>query len=172
MDISKPVQGEYKPYFQRYLDLVGEGMFSELFEKGTQFFISAAREFPAEKENFSYAPGKWTVKQLIQHVTDTDRVFAYRAMVAARKDVKTVLNVVDEDLYAANAPVDKCSMKDLILEFESHRLSFLKMVQKLDTEKSSFCVQVDGFPVSARAMAYVSIGHCIHHANILRERYL
>ena len=172
MELQKPEQGEYKPYFQRYLDLVPAGKFSELFNEGTQNVIRAMNSVPSAKENFSYAPGKWTVKQLLQHVTDTDRVFAYRALVAGRKDIHTVLNVVDENLYAENALVEHAAIKDMLEEFESHRFSFIKMLLNLNEEQSRFCVPVDGFPVSARAMGYVSIGHCIHHANILRERYL
>lgn len=172
MELLKPEPAEFKPYFQRYLDLTGEGGFSSVFNKGTQVVTDVFKLVPADKEDYRYAPEKWTVKQLLQHVTDTDRVFAYRALVAGRMDTKTVLNVVDENHYADMAAVSHRNLSDMLAEFESHRSAFLKLLQNLTDEQSRFCALVDGYPASARSMGYVSIGHCIHHANILRERYL
>ena len=105
MSLQRPIADEYNPYFQRYLDLVPEGNFENLFNDHTRELTEALKEIPADKEEFAYASGKWTVKQLVQHVSDTDRIFSYRALVAARGDTQTMLFSMDENQYAANADV-------------------------------------------------------------------
>src|SRR6188508_1182312 len=105
MTIDRPEPGEYNPYFQHYLDLVPPGKFATLFPDHTMELIAAIKQIPYEKENFAYANGKWSIKQMLQHLTDTDRIFSYRALVASRGDEKTMLFSMDENQYAANADV-------------------------------------------------------------------
>lgn len=169
--MQKPNTNEHAPYFSRYIALVGEGdFFDELnvsFERCYQLF----NNLPAEKHNFRYAEGKWTPKEMLMHIIDTERVFSYRAMTIARND-KTPLPGFDENAYADSIDVSNRSMSSLLDEFKAVRQATLSFFQNLPEENSSIIGNANNFPTSPRAIAYMIIGHVIHHGNILSERYL
>lgn len=172
MALNRPDPSEYNPYFQHYLDLVPDGDFDSLFKAHTDDLVKVFRSIPAEKEDFAYAEGKWSVKQMLQHITDTDRCFSYRAFVAARKDLKTTLFSMDENQYSLSADVSNRSLSEIADEFEAVRNSFYLLVKNLDEDKSSAKAFVESHPVTARAMAWIAIGHGMHHLAVLRERYI
>lgn len=171
MAIQRPVQGEYNPYFDNYLKLVPEGNFEDLFTAHTDALIAALRSIPAEKADYAYAPGKWTIKQMVQHISDTDRVFSYRALVAARGDLNTSLYSFDENQYADNAVVSIKTLSALIDELKCVRQALYYLVKDLDEKSSTQKVFVAEHPLTAHAMAYISIGHGMHHLSVLRSRY-
>src|SRR5688572_27445300 len=116
--MKRPEANEYNPYFQHYIDLAGEGNFLDLFRKNTTETIRFFESIPAGKHDYSYAENKWSVKDVLMHIIDTERVFSFRALVAARGDVNTPLRSVDESLYAKNVDVSRRSMKSLLREFK------------------------------------------------------
>ncbi|MBL7820995.1 MAG: DinB family protein [Saprospiraceae bacterium] len=167
--MQRPQANEHRDYFLKYIQLVPEGDIIQLTKKNTEITCDQFRNFQGERENYRYAPEKWTVKEMLLHIIDTERVMAYRALVAARGDAKSPLPSVDENLYAANADVSSRSLENILEEFKAVRESNLKFFETVSEEASMFIA--DG-PVSARAIAYILLGHTMHHLNILNERYI
>jgi uncharacterized damage-inducible protein DinB len=170
--MQKPLTGEYNPYLQRYIDLIPAGNIGELYKKHTSDTLHFFESIPAEKHNYRYADDKWTVKEVLMHMLDTERVMSYRAFVAARKDTQTVLYYMDENAYAANVDVSRRTMEDLLEEFRGIRTATIKLLINLSEEQSAFKVKNMEHSLSARAMAYVMLGHMQHHVNVIKERYL
>jgi hypothetical protein len=174
--MQKPKAEEYNPYFDRYIDLVPEGDYHELLKTNTksaaEFFASIA----PEKHDYKYAEGKWSSKEILMHLIDTEKVMNYRALAAARRDVNIVLPNMDEDMYAKNADVTARSMESLINEFLSVRKVTEIFFENLGEEDSKFTITSDmngsRCKISARAIGYLIPGHVTHHINIIKERYL
>lgn len=167
-----PDKHEYNPYFQKYINLIPEGEFKEIYINNTDETIQFFRNIPAEKHEYRYAEGKWTCKDVLMHIIDTERVMSYRALVAMRGDASTPLPSVDENLYAQNVDVTNRSMEDLVEEFEIVRRSCKKLFDYVTDEQSRFLGNGVNHPVSARAVGYIMLGHSTHHLNVVKERYL
>lgn len=170
--IKKPEIHEYKPTFQKYIDLVGDGNFPEELEKNKWETIQLFKTIPEEKQNYRYAEKKWTVKEVLMHIIDTERGFSFRTLVGARGDGQMPLHVLDENLYAAHADVTNRSMESLLDEFETVRKSITYLFENLTESQSLFKANYVTYPTTTRAWAYITIGHVKHHNNIIRERYL
>ena len=170
--IKLPPVAEYKPYFQGYIDLVPPGEFMDLLSINTGDTYSFFKDISLEKHNYRYAEGKWTIKEVLMHCIDTERVFAYRALVCARGDSKTIMQGMDEDLYAANADVTYRAMGDLVDEFLVVRNNSELLFQYMTEAQSSFVGKNGDDPITARSLGYIMIGHIIHHINVTKERYL
>ena len=95
--MKKPNSKEYVPYFKKYIDLVEDGNFFKLFEENTNQIIHFFSTIPESKHNYKYSPDKWTIKQVLMHINDTERVFAYRALIGGRQDEMTKYNYMDEN---------------------------------------------------------------------------
>lgn len=169
--LQKPGTSEYKPAFQKYIDLVGDGNFLEQLEKNKWETIELFKNIPEEKHNYRYAEKKWTVKEVLLHIIDTERGFSFRTLVCAREDGQMPLYVLDENSYAANADVTNRSMESLLKEFEIVRSGITFLFENLTDEQSRFKGNYVSYP-STRAWAYITIGHVKHHNNVIRERYL
>lgn len=170
--MKKPDTSEYKPYFQRYIDLVKEGDFlAELKENKTET-IAFFKSIPENKHNYRYAEKKWTVKEVLMHMIDTERGFSYRILVCARGDGNTPLHPMDEDFYAANVDVTNRSMDSLLQEFETVRKGVTFLFENLTEAQSKFKGNNITHPITARALGYILIGHVKHHNNVIKERYL
>lgn len=170
--MHKPHPGEYNSYFKRYLDLVPDGNFIDQLKDNTWSVVSFFERLPLEKHTYSYAHGKWTVKQMLLHLIDTERVMSYRALAAARGDERSLLPGMDENLYAANANTDNRNMDDLLGEFNAVRLATLKLFENVSDEQSEQTANIASHLTTTRALGYIIIGHCIHHLKILQELYL
>jgi uncharacterized damage-inducible protein DinB len=118
-----------------------------------------------------YAPGKWTVKQVLGHVVDTERIFTYRALRTARGDA-TPMPGFEQDDYVRFGPFDHCSLADLLDEFRIVRAASIALYRNLTPESWMRKGVANQFPVTVRGLAYLTAGHELHHAKILRERYL
>lgn len=167
-----PESGEYNPYFDKYIQLVPAGEFLEVLKENTSSVIGFFDSIPMEKHLFRYAADKWTCKEVLMHIIDTERVMSYRALVAMRGDADTLLAPVDENLYARNVDVSNRSMKDLLLEFEYVRKATTKLFEYITPAQSMFLGNGQGHPISPRAVGYIMIGHTLHHMNIVSSRYL
>ena len=169
--MGRPAAGEYDGYFERYVALVPERDVTAAIEAGLAGTAAFLRGIPAEMGDHRYAPGKWTVREVVGHVLDTERLLAFRAFAFARGEVAP-LPGADEDVYARNAPHANVPMDDLVDELEHVRGASVALFRHLPDEAWARTGVANGRPVSVRALAYILLGHERHHWNVLRERYL
>jgi DinB family protein len=168
---QRPATDEYAPYFERYISLIPDQDVLKAIEKQLPATVAFLRSIPAERAGFRYAPEKWTVREVIGHVIDAERVFAYRALCFARGD-SAELPGFDENAYVQNASFDQQALDDLIEEFEHVRESNLFLFRHLETPAWERTGVSNGDRISVRALAYIIAGHVEHHLQVLRERYL
>lgn len=163
--------GTYPDYFYKYIRLVENENLNDALKKqlddAAQFFNS----IPQEKYLYKYAEGKWSVKEVLQHIIDTERVFSYRSFVFARKDPNTFPSF-DENEYAKNSNADNRKWEDLISEFIAVRNSTAYLFKSFSEEQLMQAGKASNYEMSVKALGYTIAGHVVHHINILKERYL
>lgn len=169
--MARPVATEFPAYFAGYIAKVNTDTIAEAITVYSAALNDFYTQLPEEKANYRYAEGKWTLKEMLQHIIDAERVFAYRVMCIARKD-KTSLPSFDENTYAEYSQADKRSFDSLKQEFTATRKSTDLLLQSLSEEQLSEQGTSSGKPATAKAIAYVIFGHLLHHKEILEERYL
>jgi uncharacterized damage-inducible protein DinB len=164
---------EYAPYFERYMQLsvLKDKTIIESLESAQDEFDSVLRNLPDKKHSFSYATGKWTLKELIQHVIDTERVFCYRALSFARND-QTPLPGFDQDVFVDNDTANERDYYDLLDEMKVLRKSSTQLFKSFSKEALLRIGVASNNKMSVRALGYLFSGHQIHHINIVKERYL
>lgn len=167
-----PNKNEYYPGYQPYIDLVDNEDFFEQFDNVTNETIDLLKSISIDKLNYKYAENKWTIKEVLMHIIDTERGFSYRAIVCLRNDKKTPLYGMDEDFYAKNVNVTDRGIESMLEEFEIVRKGFRILFENCTDEQASFLGNGVGHEISARALGYISIGHTKHHLNIIRKKYL
>jgi DinB superfamily len=170
LTVARPQAGEYAPYYERYISLVqGEEILNTLDQqrRETMLLLSGRNE---EDGNFRYAPGKWSAKEVLGHVCDTERVFAYRALVFSRADA-TPLAGFEQDDYVRNGPFANRPLCDLIEDFIAVRRATLSLFRNLDEAAWMRRGIANKNDVSVRALAYIIAGHEAHHRGVLEERY-
>ena len=168
--MNRPQADEYVGYFSRYIDQVPDGDIVALLEaqgNATQKLLASIGE---EKGGYRYAPGKWSIKQVIGHIGDAERVFAYRLLAVARGE-KQSLPGFDEKEYVDGANFDSRSLAELAEGLAATRRATLALARSLDDEAWNRRGVANDNSISARAIAWVTAGHERHHVNILRERY-
>ncbi len=168
--MNPPKSNEHNTYFQRYIDLCEDTEFFDQYDNNTNNLVRFLVSLPVEKHQFAYAPGKWTILQLFRHIIDCERVFSYRALVAARGD-SSLLPSFDEDNYAEAVAGETTSMENMLKEFTLLRQSNRFLFENMSEEQSCFTANVNGETLSARAIAFIMIGHVNHHLKVLQERY-
>jgi len=169
--ISPPSPDEYAPFYASYVSLAGGGDIVATMEKQLHeltAFFSARNEQDAE---FRYAPGKWSIKEIVGHVIDTERIFAYRALRISRND-KTPIEGFEQDDYVRFGPFGNCQLTDLIEEFGHVRRSNLALFRSLDKDAWMRRGTASNKEVTVRALAYMLVGHAAHHRNVLEQKYL
>jgi uncharacterized damage-inducible protein DinB len=169
--MQKPEVGEYHANYQKYFDLVAGGDYLSLLRQNSIDLIKRFEKIPVEKLDHKYAEGKWTIKEVLMHIIDTERVFAYRALVAARGDNLTPIYRMDEELYAKNVEVSHRSRESLLAEFKAVRRSTEQLFEQMTEAQSKLPCNITTHPMTARAIGYFMIGHILHHLNIIDERY-
>lgn len=164
---------EYHPYFETYIGPLTdrEESITELMEISAQSFVEFLLEVPEEKETFRYAEGKWNLKEIIRHISDTERVFQYRALRIARND-QTELAGFDQDLFADNSGANEQSLQALIDEFIAVRQSLITLFGSFSEETMQRIGKASGNEISVRAIGYLVSGHQMHHQRVFQERYL
>ncbi len=172
MKVTDIQPAEYAPYQEAYIKLVNdEWNLTEELEVSLHNFIHFVREIPMDKYDYRYAEGKWVIKDIIQHVIDSERIFAYRALRIARGD-KTPLPGFEENDYAVSANAEKRHLQDLLTELSIVRQGNIFMFKSFTDEELARTGAASGYTVSARALGFLLIGHQNHHMNIFKERYL
>jgi hypothetical protein len=169
--MKRPDQEEYAQFYANYVSLVPETDVNSALENQIGELENLFKEISEEKGNFAYAENKWTIKELLGHLIDGERVFSYRAFRISRND-QTPLAGFEENFYVANSNFAKRSLADLLEEFSLLRRANVLFFQNLPAEFWSRTGIASDAEVSVRALAYVMVGHIRHHLNILKERYL
>lgn len=169
--MKRPEKTEYDAYYERYVSLVEETDIVSAMEKQIGELENLLSSVSEEKSLYAYAPGKWTIKEMIGHLTDGEKIFAYRALRISRND-KTPIEGFEQDGYIESSNFNAAPLKDLIDELILARKSNLIMFKNLRSNDWNNVGTASDVPVSVRGLAYIMVGHIRHHAKILRERYL
>ena len=168
----KPLDpSEYSPYHKAYLDVVPDDDILATIASQLETIPALLKQIPEERGVYAYAPGKWSIKQLIGHMSDTERIFAYRALRIGRNDV-TPLAGFEQDDYIAGADFNARPLQNLIEEFIAIRQSSLALFNQFTAEELLRRGTANGSPISVRALAYITAGHAEHHVRILKSRYV
>jgi hypothetical protein len=164
---------EYAPYFEQYMQLISKDESSIIgnLESAQEVFDQLLDNVPAERHCFSYATGKWTLKELIQHIIDTERVFCYRALCFARND-KTALPGYDQDIFVENDSANDRDYYELLEEMRVLRKSTIQLYRSFSEAALLRTGVASDNKISVRALGYLFSGHQLHHLNIVKERYV
>jgi hypothetical protein len=170
--IQKPAEGEYVPYTSAYIDLLpADGLvlvhLRENMQRAKDLFLAQTEE----KLTTPCAPGEWTMKEILSHVIDTERIFAYRALRIARND-PTPLPSFEQDPYVQYSGANARSIADLLEEFTAVRLATLALFNSFDDEAWQRSGTASGHALSVRAAVYIIAGHELHHINSIKQNYL
>ena len=169
--ISKPAAGEFAPNYGRYIDLVPDGDVMGTLATQIHGTVATLHTISDADSLKRYDTGKWSIREIVGHLIDTERVFAYRALRFARND-RTPLPGFEQDDYVASAHFDTRPWAGLIAELEALRQSNIHMFRGFDVEAWRRTGVASGNPISVRALAYLIAGHERHHMRELREKYL
>ncbi len=170
--MKRPKKGEYAPAHEIYLHaLPARGTAQSLLKKTMRETQQLLAGLTPEQGNHAYAPGKWTIKQLLIHLVDTERVFAYRILSFMRAD-RIALPGFNQDVWMEQVDVSERSLKSLMQEWKAVRDNTLFLLAQCTEAQSKFVGTASNWPVSVRAYFFIIAGHHLHHLNILRERYL
>ena len=168
--ISTPQTSEYAPYYGKYVALVPDGDIVSILSRQLDRMDTMLFSIADDEATVAYAPGKWSVKQVLGHITDAERIFAYRALRIARGD-KTPLPGFEQDDYVANADFNVLSLTELLQEYSAVRRATILLFRHLPAEAWTRAGTASNHEVSVRALAYIIAGHDEHHYRILCERY-
>jgi hypothetical protein len=170
LTIARPEPGEYAPYYDRYISLVpGSDILATLDAQRRETMTLLCGRDEADGD-FRYAPGKWSAKEVLGHVCDTERIFAYRALRIARAD-RTPIEGFEQDDYVRNGPFAPAPLPELIEDYIAVRRATLTLFRNLDEPAWSRRGVANKNEVSVRALAYIIAGHELHHRKILEEKY-
>lgn len=162
---------EYAKFYAGYIQALENVELIEELEICLHDFIRFVQNIPMDKFDYRYAPGKWTIKDIIQHLIDAERIFSYRALRIARND-KTPLPGFDDDFYVENTNANSRSIQDLLTELAVVRQSTLSLFKSFAQEQLARTGTASDQEVSVRAIGFIIIGHQKHHQRIFKERYL
>lgn len=172
LKIQKPKEGEYSPYAIMYIKLLPDDGLIKKHLKGnfktTKDFILS---IPNEKLQYRYAEKKWTIKEILMHIMDDERIYAYRALRIARND-KTELPGFEQDDYVPYSRANERTLKNIFHEYATIRNATVSLFKSFDEAAFLRTGTANGHIVSVRALAYHIAGHELHHMNIIKERYL
>lgn len=169
--ITQPDPTEYAPYYRGYISLVPPGDIIATLSRQLDDTVAQLGSISEAQGESRYAPDKWSVKELIGHVIDSERIFVYRALRFARGD-QTPLPGFEQDGYVSNAAFDECRVSDLAIEFEHVRRGNLHLFQNLPDGAWLRRGAANNSEVTVRALAHIIAGHELHHMTILRTKYL
>jgi hypothetical protein len=170
LQIPRPEPGEYAPYYERYISLVsGSDILSTLESQRRQMLLLLSGRDDSDAD-FRYAPDKWSAKEVLGHVCDTERVFAYRALRISRGD-RTPLEGFEQDDYVRNGPFANRPLAELIEDYIAVRRASLTLFRDLDEQAWLRRGIANKNEVTVRAIAYMIAGHELHHRRILEEKY-
>ncbi len=171
MKVSDLLTSEFNPYYGTYIKLAENKSLIDGLQDGLEETISFFESIPRDKFEHRYAEDKWSIKEILRHIIDTERIFAYRALRFARND-SAELPGFDQDEYILPDMVNELSSQSLFDEYRSNRMSTIIMFTNFTEEMLKRIGTASNNPMSARAAGFVIIGHEKHHCNVIKERYL
>ncbi|WP_139921496.1 DinB family protein [Hymenobacter sp. DG01] len=169
---TRPAATEYAPYYETYIRLIpaGHNPLQQLREQSATL-KQLLHGLSDEQARLRYAPGKWSIKESLVHVLDTERIFTYRALRIGRGDQQP-LPGFDQDAYVPASGADDRSLEDILAEYDAVRAATLSLFGSFRPETYERLGTASTFPVSVRALLYMTAGHEAHHLQLLQERYL
>ncbi len=171
MKVSDITPEEYHPYFKPYIEKVGNKSLLKSLKKGKKETISFFKKIPKSKLEFRYSEGKWTIKDILLHIIDSERAFTYRALQFARSK-NANLEGFDENEFVANAEANSRSLKSLLKEYKTVRKSTIQLYKTFSNETLKSVGKANNASLTVRAAGFLACGHEIHHQQIIKERYL
>lgn len=169
--MNRPEQNEYDPYYETYVSLVGDGGIVDTLERQAADVKTAFSSIPEEKGPYAYAEGKWSIKELLGHLIDGERMFMYRVFRISRGD-QTPIEGFEQDGYIENARSNSRSFEDLLEEFTALRRANVIAYRNFSDDDWLRVGTANQMEITPRALAYIMAGHITHHLKILREKYL
>jgi len=169
--MQKPLKGECADFYFKYINELPEKDIFEILTKQLQQAAQLLELFPEEKGTHRYATGKWSVKEVIGHVCDTERVLSYRAMCFARNEAAP-LPAMDENAYVSSGHFNRRPMQDILQEFHYLRQGNILLFKSFDAETQMRLGTASGFAFTVRALPYIIAGHAQHHFRFLKEHYI
>ncbi|UOQ71168.1 DinB family protein [Hymenobacter cellulosilyticus] len=168
---ERPIEGQYLAYCDLYINNIPEGADPlYILEKLPDALHEAVGQLSDEQARFAYAPGKWSIKEMLVHVIDTERIFAYRALRMSRND-KTDLPGYEQDDYVPASEANERPLSDILAEYATVRAATLSLFRSFSETQLARTGTANGGPASVRALLFIIPGHELHHLRILRERY-
>ena len=158
-------------FYHKYINLVKENELAPALQKHQRELITELEKIPAEKWDYRYAEGKWSIKEMIQHIIDAERIFCFRALNFARQD-KNELPGFDENEFAEASKADRRSKEDLIEELATVQKSSAHLFASFDNAQLDQTGIANGKSIYVKGIGFIVVGHTLHHRNILVERYL
>lgn len=169
--MPRPDLSRVPEFFYNYINQVPDNDLMTAFKNQSPKTISFFENIPANKIDYVYADGKWTIREMLQHVIDAERVFSYRALRFARKDA-TPLPSFDENLFAETAKADKRNWNDLLEEFKTVRKATECLFGSFDDDQLDASGVSGNKSIYVLAIGYISVGHALHHVSLIKKRYL
>lgn len=168
--MPRPDLSRVPAWYHGYINHVQENDLMKALETQSPAFIKFLKKIPEQKRNYRYAKGKWTIKEMLQHIIDAERIFSYRALCFARQD-QTPLPSFDENAYAEHSKAGKRDWNEMVEEFRLLRQSNEILFRSMDKKQLNSTGIASGNPVYVMAIGFIMVGHVNHHVRILQERY-
>ncbi len=169
--MSRPLTGTYPVYYETYISKVKEADVRDAFKNQRSVVDHFFDGISEEKAGYAYAQGKWTIKELLQHIIDAERIFSYRALAFSRKETAS-LPSFDENIYADNSFANERSWKSLVEEFKILRKSTELLFESFNTDMLNHSGIASNNPVTVNAIGFIIVGHLNHHKGVIETRYL
>jgi uncharacterized damage-inducible protein DinB len=169
--MPRPTPGTYPAYFENYIRLTEFDTPAEGVDKYSTYLNDFFSGLSTAKADYKYAPGKWSLKEMLLHMIDTERIFAYRALALSRGET-TPLPGFDENSYASNSAAEQRTWESLLDEFKAVRFSTNLLLHSFTKEQLTRQGVTNNNPTSVNAIVYIIFGHLLHHVNVVKERYL
>jgi hypothetical protein len=169
MNLARPQAGEFAPYAEKYISLVPDDVLSALEQQAKQT-VQLYSDRQETEGDFRYEPNKWSAKEVLGHITDTERIFTYRALRAARRD-RTPMEGFEQDDYVRDGGFGQRTLKSLLEEYQSVRAASITLFRSFSGDTWTARSVANKHEISVRALAFMTAGHELHHVKILRERY-
>ncbi|MCY9666571.1 DinB family protein [Paenibacillus alginolyticus] len=168
--LQRPDSEEYSPYFTGYINQVPEGDYLSILHSQLDAIVDLFSPINNEQGLYRYEPGKWSLKEVLGHITDTERIMSYRMLRIARGDT-TNLPGFDQDLYITNTSFDELSMEDLLNDFKAVRQATFTLLKTISEAAWLRKGIANNNEISARALAFVIAGHAQHHLGVIQQKY-
>jgi uncharacterized damage-inducible protein DinB len=169
--MQRPLENEYASFYKNYIALATGNNINDVIVNHNRTISKFYSNLPEEKADYAYAEGKWTIKDLLQHLIDAERIFVYRATRFARKDNQSLLGF-EENEYAKNANAASRTLQSLKAELSALRESTNFFLESLNNEQLAQIGTANNNLITVNAIAFIIFGHLLHHKNIIEERYL